>query len=135
MPMPNGPQANTQQFQPQQQQQPTKLPYNFNSNTSVGGNVYDDQNKDYNSYNPQTQIKTSTGSNLNNVSDLSGYQKNVEKNNAGGYHTPPPNFSTSILNQQPHPNTASAQGQPQYTYMIGTPGQNMVHTGIQVNLS
>ena len=135
MSMPNGPQANPQQFQQQQQQ--NKLPYNFNSNTNVGG-VYDDQSKDYNSYNPQNQIKPSTGSNLNNVSDLSGYQKNVEKNNAGGYHTPPPNFSTSLLNQQPHPNTTSAQAQPQYTYiasMIGTQGQNMVHTGIQVRFT
>jgi hypothetical protein len=135
MSMPNGPQTNPQQFQQQQQPQQNKLPYNFNSNTSVGGGVYDDQSKDYNNYNPQNQIKPSNGSNLNNVSDLSGYQKNVEKSNAGGYHTPPPNFSTSLLNQQPHPNSANAQGQPQYTYiasMIGASGQNMVHPGIQV---
>ena len=133
--MPNGPQANPQQFQQQ-----NSLPYNFNSNT--GG--YDDQNKDYNNYNPQNQIKPSTGANLNNVSELggvSGYQKNVnvEKANAGGYHTPPPNFPTSLLNQQTHPNvnTTSAQAPPQYTYiasMMGTPGTSMVHTGIQVSI-
>ena len=47
--MPNGPQANPQQFQ-------NKLAYNF-ANNAAG---YDDQTKDYNNYNPQTQIKSSS---------------------------------------------------------------------------
>lgn len=87
------------------------------------------------------------GSNLNNVSEISNvnasYQKNVEKTNTpAGYHTPPPNYPSSLLNQQapppPHPNLNAASAAPpppaQYAYMIGTPG-NMVHTGMQVNIS
>ncbi len=51
----NGPQ---QQGNPQQQFQ-NKPQYN-NFNNSAGGNVndYDVQSKDYNSYNPQFQLKT-----------------------------------------------------------------------------
>ena len=131
MSVPNGPQGNPQQFQ-------NKLPYNFNNNNAG----YDDQAKDYNNYNPQNQIK-SAGLNSNNVSEISGvsgYQKNVnvDKSNTG-YHTPPPNFSNSLLNQPPHVNPNNAGGpqqQPptQYAYitsMMGQPGGNMVHTGIQ----
>ncbi len=79
---------------------------------------------------------------MNNVSELGNvgaFQKNVEKSNTGGYHTPPPpNYSNSILNQ-PHPNVnLNATNAPppptQYAYitsMIGTPNANMVHTGMQ----
>jgi hypothetical protein len=56
MPIPNGNQANNQQpFQQQQQQQQNKPNYNFASNQS-----YDEQGKDYNSYNSQNQLKTSS---------------------------------------------------------------------------
>ena len=133
MSMPNGPQTNPQ-FQ-------NKPPYNFNNNAG-----YDDQNKDYSNYNPQSQIKTSgylsfelfnlknlknvktlfffvvvhQASNLNNVSEIGGvsYQKNVDKSNTG-YHTPPPNYSNS-LNNQPHPNVSGNAGVPPpavYPYM------------------
>lgn len=129
MSVPNGPQANPQ-FQ-------NKPPYNFNNNAA-----YDDQNKEYTNYNPQAQIKP-TGSNLNNVPDINnvGYQKNIDKSNTG-YHTPPPNYSNSLMNQQQHPNVSGSSGAPppppqpaQYAYitsMIGTPGGNpLVHTGLQ----
>ena len=64
-------------------------------------------------------------------SEISGYQKNVDKSNPG-YHTPPPNYSNSLMNQQqqPHPNAGNS-GAPlppgQYAYMnamVGTPGGN-----------
>ncbi len=70
---------------------------------------------------------------------MGAFQKNVDKSNTGGYHTPPPNYSNSLLNQ-PHPNVnlnASTAPPPptQYAYitsMIGTPGANpMVHSGMQ----
>jgi hypothetical protein len=47
MSVPNGPQANPQQFQ-------NKLAYNFANNAG-----YEDQNKEYNNYNQQNQIKSS----------------------------------------------------------------------------
>ena len=63
MPQNGGPQQ--QQQGPQQQQNPqqfqSKPPYNFNNN-SVGNNgngVNDYETKDYNNYNPQSQMKTS----------------------------------------------------------------------------
>ena len=158
MPQNGGPQqqqAQQQQQNPQQFQ--NKLPYNFNSNSvgNSGNGVSDYETKDYNNYNPQSQMKTSgknftiiimvkkfwkfylfytknLGSNLNNVSDISGYPKNVDKSNAG-YHTPPPNYPNSLnMNQpQPHPNVTNNSGAPlpptQYAYMtsmIGTPGAN-----------
>ncbi len=74
--------------------------------------------------------------NVTEIGNVSAFQKNVEKSNTGGYHTPPPpTYSNSILNQ-PHPNVnLNATNAPppptQYTYMIGTPNTNMVHTGIQ----
>lgn len=73
--------------------------------------------------------------------DLSAYQKNTEKVNNAGYHTPPPNFSNSLLGQQQqsHPslnsNSGSGPAPPpaQFAYMIGTTGPNpMVHAGMQV---
>lgn len=123
------PQQNPQQFQ-------NKPPYNFNNNSSSVGSAsngvsdYEVQSKDYNNYNSQSQMKSS-GSNLNNVSEISNYQKSVDKSNTG-YHTPPPNYSNSLMNQQQgHPNVASNTGGPlppnQYAYMtsmIGTPGGN-----------
>lgn len=132
----NGPQ---QQQQAPQQQNPqqfqNKPPYNFNNNAgSVGSGVngvneYEVQSKDYTNYSQQSQMKTS-GSNLNNVSEMSSYQKNLEKSNTG-YHTPPPNYSNSLMNQQPHPSVTGNSGAPipptQYAYMtsmIGTPGGN-----------
>ncbi len=65
-----------------------------------------------------------------NVSDI-GYPKNVDKTNSG-YHTPPPNYSNSLMNQQqPHPNGAGNSSAPlpptQYAYinsMIGNQGGN-----------
>lgn len=122
------PQQNPQQFQ-------NKPPYNFNNNAgSVGSGVngvneYEVQTKDYTNYSQQSQMKSS-GSNLNNVSEMSSYQKNLDKSNTG-YHTPPPNYSNSLMNQQPHPNVTGNSGAPipptQYAYMtsmIGTPGGN-----------
>lgn len=135
MPQNGGPQQ--QQQGPQQQQNPqqfqSKPPYNFNNNSvgNTGNGVSDYETKDYNNYNPQSQMKTS-GSNINNVSDISGYQKNADKSNTG-YHTPPPNYSNSLnMNQQqPHPNVSNNSGAPlpptQYAYMtsmIGTPATN-----------
>lgn len=135
MPQNGGPQQ--QQQGPQQQQNPqqfqSKPPYNFNNNSvgNTGNGVSDYETKDYNNYNPQSQMKTS-GSNINNVTDIGGYQKNVDKSNTG-YHTPPPNYSNSlnINQQQPHPNVSNTSGAPlpptQYAYMtsmIGTTGSN-----------
>jgi len=131
----NGPQ---QQGNPQQQQQQfqNKPPYNnFNNNnsnsvssSSNGVNDYEVQGKDYNTYNQQSQIKN-PGSNLN--AEITAYQKNVDKTNTG-YHTPPPNYSNSLMNQQQqHPNVAGNSGGPlppnQYAYinsMIGAQGGN-----------
>jgi hypothetical protein len=130
MPIPNGSQAANQQ-----QYQQNKPPYNFTNSTN-----YDEQNKEYSSYNPQAQIKSSA-SNLGNVADMGAYSKNTDKQQTNpGYHTPPPNFSNSLLNQQSHSNlnSNSAGGPPpaQYTYMIGAPGPNqIVHPGIQDNLN
>jgi hypothetical protein len=63
MPIPSGSQAaaaaNQQQYQQQQQQQ-NKPPYNQFANSS---NYDEPQSKDYSSYNPQAQIKSS-GSNI-----------------------------------------------------------------------
>lgn len=117
MSMPNGPQGNPP-FS-------NKPPYGaFNNNA---GDY--DQGKDYNSYNQQGPIKSS-GSNLGNVSELGnvgGYQKNVDKSNTG-YHTPPPNYSNSLINQ-PHPNQGNAPPN-QYPYMMGAPNNNP-HSGLQ----
>ena len=58
----------------------------------------------------------------------------VDKTNTG-YHTPPPNYSNSILNQS-HPNvnlnaTNAPPAHAAYAYLIGTPNANIVHTGMQ----
>ena len=90
----------------------------------------------------------SQGSNINSVSEITGgYQKNVDKSNAG-YHTPPPNYATTLINQQQqqsHQNVSGNSGVPpqpqpaQFTYitsMIGTPGGNpLVHAGMQQVIS
>ena len=79
---------------------------------------------------------------MSELGSVGGYQKNVDKSNtAGGYHTPPPNYSNSLMNQQPHPGQSNAPPPTQYAYMasmIGATGANPntaglvnPHTGIQ----
>jgi hypothetical protein len=134
MSMPNGPQANPQ-F-------PQAKAYNFgNSGTAPTG--YEEQTKaEYTNYNPQAQQLKNTSSgavtSLNNVvnelNTVSNFQKSVTDKTNAGYHTPSPNYSSSLVNQAHVGGPSANTGQPQYAYMIsGTAGANtLVHSGIQV---
>ena len=163
MSVPNGPQANPQQFS-------NKLPYNnfATNNTNNINNGYDDQNKDFVNYGQQQQQQQpqqqqqqqpsqmkSSGSGLNNVVagdigsvgvfqkqaiDKQQQQQQQQQQTNAGYHTPPPNYTNSLLNAQ-HPNvnlnasTAPLPPPPaQYAYitgLMGAPGTGMVHAGMQ----